>query len=57
MKPPKIEHQAMSTIGCRGDHQLSDEQVAQVKRFIEQVGGVENARAAIEALEKLRQAA
>jgi hypothetical protein len=38
-------------------HRLSDEQVAQVKKFIEEVGGIENARAAIEALDKLRRAA
>lgn len=33
------------------------EQIGHIKRFIEEVGGVENARAAIEALEKLRTAA
>lgn len=33
------------------------EQMGHIKNFIEEVGGVENARAAIEALEKLRQAA
>lgn len=33
------------------------EQMAHIKNFIEEVGGVENARAAIAALEKLRTAA
>lgn len=33
------------------------EQIAHIKSFIEEVGGVENARAAIEALEEVRTAA
>lgn len=33
------------------------EQIEQVKKFIREAGGIENARAAIEALEKLRTAA
>lgn len=57
MKHSKIEQKASTAAEHRDDHQLSDEEVAQVKKFIEQVGGVENARAAIEALEKLRQVA
>jgi hypothetical protein len=56
MKHPKIEQQT-SAVEHRGDQQLTDEQVVQVKKFIDQVGGVENARAAIKALEKLWQAA
>ncbi|HVX15915.1 MAG TPA: hypothetical protein VHC22_32325 [Pirellulales bacterium] len=47
--------------GCLFGHEevgrLSAEQIENVKKFIEQAGGVENARRAIEALEKLRPAA
>jgi hypothetical protein len=57
MKHPKREQQSTSAVERHDDHQLTDEQVAQVKQFIEEVGGVENACAAIEALERLRQAA
>jgi hypothetical protein len=59
MKHPSNDHKAKahSAVEHHDDHQLSDEQVAQVIKFIEQVGGVANARAAIGALEKLRRAA
>jgi hypothetical protein len=41
----------------QGTGQLTSEQIEQVRQFIEQAGGAENARRAIEALEKLRPAA
>jgi hypothetical protein len=41
----------------QGAGQLTAEQVEQVRKFIEEAGGVDNARQAIEALEKLRPAA
>ena len=47
--------------GSAVEHQdagrFTADQMAHVKNFIQEVGGVENARAAIEALEKLRTAA
>jgi hypothetical protein len=53
------DHQAKA--GYSVEHQevgrLSAEQVEHVRKFIQEAGGVENARRAIEALEKLRPAA
>ena len=39
------------------DHQLTAEQVDQIKRFIEEAGGIENARQALVALAELQKAA
>jgi hypothetical protein len=53
------DHEAKA--GCPAEHQevgrLTAEQIGHVRKFIEQAGGVEQARAAIEALEKLPPAA
>lgn len=43
------------SIGSEG--QLTDEQFAAVKEFIEQLGGIENARRAVAALNELKKAA
>lgn len=43
------------TIGHQSE--LSDDQLAAVKEFVEQVGGIENARQVIAALKELKKAA
>jgi hypothetical protein len=39
------------------DHQLTDEHLASIKAFVEEVGGVENARQALLALTEYQKAA
>ena len=39
------------------DGELTDEQFAAVKKFVEQLGGIENARRAVAALKELAKAA
>ena len=59
MKHQSNDHE-VKTGSAVEDHdvgQFTTEQIAHIKNFIEEVGGVENARGAIEALEKLRTAA
>jgi len=55
----RIEKQATkpvpSSIG--NDGQLTHEQFAAVKEFIEQLGGIEHARRAVAALQELKKAA
>ena len=46
---------ASLSIGNEG--QLTDEQFAAVKEFVEQLGGIENARRAVAALNELKKAA
>ncbi len=48
-------NQAPISIG--NENQLTDEQFAAVKEFIEQLGGIENARRAVAALQELKKAA
>lgn len=39
------------------ERQLTDEQFAAVKKYVEELGGIENARRAIAALQELKKAA
>ena len=59
MKHTTNEHDAerACAVERQGTSRLTAEQIEHVRKFIEQAGGVENARRAIEALEKLRPAA
>lgn len=57
MEHPKIAQQATSVVEHYGDHQLTAEQMAHIKKFIEQAGGIENARQALLALDQLQKAA
>lgn len=55
---PKIENStAQHTPVVVHGEKLSAEQVAAVKEFIEQLGGIENARRAVAALSELKKAA
>ena len=44
-------------ISIGNDGQLTDEQFAAIKEFVEQLGGIENARQAVAALKELGKAA
>jgi hypothetical protein len=59
MKQPPKDHEANRDRAAehQDDHRLTTEQMSQVKKLIEEVGSIAIARAAIEALEKLRTAA
>ena len=55
----RTEKQASKSapISIGNDGQLTDEQFAAVKEFVEQLGGIENARRAVAALNELKTAA
>lgn len=56
---PQYDKQAdkSAPISIGNDGQLTDEQFAAVKEFVEQVGGIEQARRAVAALKELGKAA
>lgn len=55
---PKIENStAHHTPVVVNGEKLTGEQIAAVKEFIEQVGGIQNARRAVAALSELKKAA
>lgn len=57
-RPTKNQHTESGRAAHeRGDHQLTDEQLASIKSFIEEVGGIENARQALLALAECQKAA
>lgn len=55
----RIEKQASKSapISIGNDGQLTDEQFEAVKKFVEELGGIENARRAVAALKELGKAA
>jgi hypothetical protein len=57
MKHPTKNQPTTSAVEHHGDHQLTAEQMAHIKRFIEEVGGIENARQTLLALDELQKAA
>ena len=46
-----------ASISIGNDGELTDEQFTAVKEFVEQLGGIENARRAVAALQELKKAA
>lgn len=59
MMHPNIDQQAADRPAHEHpcDHQLADEHVAAIKSFIDEVGGIENARQALLALAECQKAA
>lgn len=55
MTNPQTEPRRAAHEQC--DHQLTDEQMASIKSFIEEVGGIENAHQALLALAEREKAA
>jgi hypothetical protein len=53
----KVESAAREVLAIGHEEHLTDEQLAAVKQFVEEVGGIENARQAIAALKELKTAA
>lgn len=57
-RPTKDQHaQTRGAAHDQSDHQLTDEQLAHIKSFIAEVGGIENARQALLALAECQKAA
>jgi hypothetical protein len=55
----RIEKQAANRapISVGNKSQLTEDQLAAIKEFVEQLGGIENARRAVAALQELKKAA
>lgn len=55
--PVADRNQNQSQLSIANQSQLSELQIAAVKEFVEQLGGIENARRAVAALQELKKAA
>jgi hypothetical protein len=57
-QPTREQHLELArAVEAQANGQLSPEQLAHIKKFVETVGGIENARQALLALDELQKAA